>query len=303
MPQVKDLNKGTFGFVQLARVKATGELVAVKFIERGDRVRRVLRPCTAAGNKRSIDIRTRTLRQLPTALLGCRGQVTKYVEREILNHRLLRHPHIIKFREVFLTPQHLAIAMEYAPGGDTFEYVVKRGGLREDEARWFFQQLIVCLDYCHRLGVVNRDIKLENTLLDSSPRPLVKICDFGYSKVGGRCTPAERTCMHARALKVRRSRSKQLLAAAAALLPMCRAGLPPGPWPCSCPRPAPGPAWHLALAPTLPMLAHTHTMRLDPQHEGVHSAPHSKVGTSYYVAPEVLTCVHEYDGKVRHHAF
>jgi serine/threonine protein kinase len=39
-------------------------------------------------------------------------------------------------------------------------------------------------------GVVNRDIKLENTLLDSSPRPLVKICDFGYSKVrrrGNRC--------------------------------------------------------------------------------------------------------------------
>ena len=34
-----------------------------------------------------------------------------------------------------------------------------------------------------RQGVVNRDIKLENTLLDSSPRPLVKICDFGYSKV------------------------------------------------------------------------------------------------------------------------
>jgi serine/threonine protein kinase len=36
-------------------------------------------------------------------------------------------------------------------------------------------------------GVVNRDIKLENTLLDSSPRPLVKICDFGYSKVTNGC--------------------------------------------------------------------------------------------------------------------
>jgi serine/threonine protein kinase len=35
--------------------------------------------------------------------------------------------------------------------------------------------------------VVNRDIKLENTLLDSSPRPLVKICDFGYSKVTTDC--------------------------------------------------------------------------------------------------------------------
>ena len=38
------------------------------------------------------------------------------------------------------------------------------------------------LDYCHKSGVVNRDIKLENTLLDKSPRPLVKLCDFGYSK-------------------------------------------------------------------------------------------------------------------------
>lgn len=32
-------------------------------------------------------------------------------------------------------------------------------------------------------GVANRDIKLENALLDSNPRPLLKICDFGYSKV------------------------------------------------------------------------------------------------------------------------
>ena len=52
----------------------------------------------------------------------------------------------------------------------------------EDEARRFFQQLLIGLDYCHRMGVVNRDIKLENTLLDGSKRPLVKICDFGYSK-------------------------------------------------------------------------------------------------------------------------
>ena len=53
---------------------------------------------------------------------------------------------------------------------------------QEDDARWFFQQLIVGLDYCHKMGVVNRDIKLENTLLDGSPKPLVKITDFGYCK-------------------------------------------------------------------------------------------------------------------------
>jgi hypothetical protein len=54
--------------------------------------------------------------------------------------------------------------------------------LQESEARWFFQQLVIALDYCHRMGVVSRDIKLENTLLDDSRRPLLKICDFGYSK-------------------------------------------------------------------------------------------------------------------------
>ena len=52
---------------------------------------------------------------------------------------------------MFLTAQHLAIAMEYAAGGDMFEYVVRKGGLRESEARWFFQQLIVAVDYIHRM--------------------------------------------------------------------------------------------------------------------------------------------------------
>lgn len=41
---------------------------------------------------------------------------------------------------------------------------------------------LAAADYCHRMGVANRDIKLENTLLDGSPKPLVKITDFGYCK-------------------------------------------------------------------------------------------------------------------------
>jgi serine/threonine-protein kinase SRK2 len=108
--------------------------------------------------------------------------VSKYVEREILNHRRLVHPHIIRFKEVLLTDVHICIVMEYAEGGDMFDYVLKRGGLREREARWFFQQLIVATDYIHQMELANRDIKLENTLLDLSPKPLIKLCDFGYSK-------------------------------------------------------------------------------------------------------------------------
>jgi serine/threonine-protein kinase SRK2 len=72
--------------------------------------------------------------------------------------------------------------MEYAAGGDMFQYVKARGGLDEGDARWFFQQLLIGIDYCHRMGVVNRDVKLENTLLDGGALPLVNICDFGYSK-------------------------------------------------------------------------------------------------------------------------
>ena len=134
---------------------------------------------------------------------------------QIVNHMKLRHPHVISLREVFLTQQHLVLVMEFAPGGDLFTYVRSRGGLPETEARWYFQQIVIAVDYCHRLGVCSRDIKLENTLLDAQPgpqgnlqiydknkslkalfplptfylsfsctaaRPLVKLCDFGFSK-------------------------------------------------------------------------------------------------------------------------
>jgi len=143
--KVKDLNRGSFGFVQLARRRPQGKEFAIKFIERGDKV-------------------------------------SKNVEREIHNHRSLHHPHIIKFEEVFLTEKHIGIAMEFAAGGDLFDFVVSRGGLKEDEARWFFQQLICAVDYMHHKGVVNRDIKLENSLLTNHVKPLLKLCDFGYSK-------------------------------------------------------------------------------------------------------------------------
>lgn len=55
----------------------------------------------------------------------------------------------------------------------------------EPQARWLFQQLAIALEFCHNRGIANRDVKLENILVDdkNSPMPLIKICDFGYSKV------------------------------------------------------------------------------------------------------------------------
>ncbi|KAI4303288.1 hypothetical protein MLD38_038937 [Melastoma candidum] len=144
---VKELGFGSFGVARLVRDKNTRELLAVKYIERG----------------RKID---------------------ENVRREIINHRSLRHPNIIRFKEVCLTPTHLAIVMEYAAGGELFQRICSAGRFSEDEARFFFQQLISGVSYCHSMEICHRDLKLENTLLDGSPIPRVKICDFGYSKSG-----------------------------------------------------------------------------------------------------------------------
>lgn len=101
-----------------------------------------------------------------------------------MNHMQLLHPHVVQLKDVFAAGQYLALVMEFVPNGDMFNHVVTRRGLPESEARWFFQQLVLGMDYCHRKGVCSRDIKLENTLLvlQKDKKPLLKMCDFGYAK-------------------------------------------------------------------------------------------------------------------------
>ncbi|KAJ4714485.1 Protein kinase [Melia azedarach] len=142
---LKDIGSGNFGVAKLVRDKWSGELYAVKYIERG-------------------------------------LKIDEHVQREIMNHRALKHPNIIRFKEVFVTPTHLAIVMEYAAGGELFERICNAGRFSGDEARYFFQQLISGVSYCHSMQICHRDLKLENTLLDGSTAPRLKICDFGYSK-------------------------------------------------------------------------------------------------------------------------
>lgn len=70
--------------------------------------------------------------------------------------------------------------MEYVPGGRLFDRLMTYGPLDELIARSYFQQLILTVDYCHRMGIAHRDIKLENLCFNE--RGLM-MCDFGYSKV------------------------------------------------------------------------------------------------------------------------
>lgn len=127
--------------------------------------------------------------QVAVKLMPRDSQSSPAMQREILTQRsCLMHPHVIQFKEAFLMPSRLAIVMEFAAGGDLREYLEDyraahgEAGLPEADARWFFQQLILGLDFCHQLGIAHQDIKLENALLDrTSPRALLKLCDFGYS--------------------------------------------------------------------------------------------------------------------------
>ena len=69
--------------------------------------------------------------------------------------------------------------MEYARGGELFEYIVNRKRVREKEAAKFLLQLISGIEYLHRLGICHRDLKPENLLMDDYNN--IKIVDFGLS--------------------------------------------------------------------------------------------------------------------------
>eukprot|EP00210_Caulerpa_lentillifera_P004065 g3878.t1 len=109
------------------------------------------------------------------------AKIAKHTEREVLNMRTLRHPHVIRFHEAFLTEDRLCIVLEYADGGDLQKYLDEVKTLNEDMARYYFQQIILGLDYCHKRGTCIRDLKLQNLLLNVS-KTILKICDFNLSK-------------------------------------------------------------------------------------------------------------------------
>lgn len=102
------------------------------------------------------------------------------------------HLNLVNSTCAILTGQHLGIAMEYASGNSLTKYVTDRfpksgSGLflKETETRYFFKQIISALEYCHSNNVAHRDLKLDNTLLDGSDPPYIKICDFGFAKSWG----------------------------------------------------------------------------------------------------------------------
>ncbi|KAJ5146987.1 hypothetical protein N7526_000339 [Penicillium atrosanguineum] len=111
--------------------------------------------------------------------LGSNPSRLPKIYREIAILRELAHPNIVRLHEMVETDRHIGIIMEYASGGELFDYILNNRYLKDNSARRLFAQLISGVGYLHKKGIVHRDLKLENLLLDRNRN--IIITDFGFA--------------------------------------------------------------------------------------------------------------------------
>ncbi|KAI9853073.1 MAG: hypothetical protein M1838_001574 [Thelocarpon superellum] len=141
------LGEGEFGKVKMGWKKEGGVQVAIKLIRR------------------------ESLGTNPTRL--------PKIYREISILRELSHPNIVRLHEMVETERHIGIILEYASGGELFDYILTHRYLKDQAARRLFAQLVSGVGYLHKKGIVHRDLKLENLLLDRNRN--IIITDFGFA--------------------------------------------------------------------------------------------------------------------------
>ena len=101
--------------------------------------------------------------------------------QEVWILKKIHHSNIIRLFEVFESPKHFLLVMEYAGGGDLLQLVKKNKKLSERTTKHYFKLIVHGLAHCHCRSVLHRDIKLDNVLMDTEGG--IKICDFGVSRL------------------------------------------------------------------------------------------------------------------------
>jgi serine/threonine protein kinase len=99
-------------------------------------------------------------------------------ERRVLE--IVNHPFIVKLHYAFQTGPALCLVMDFINGGELFMHLRKHRSFSESDARIWAAQILLALEYLHSMGIIYRDIKPENVLLDREGH--IKLTDFGLAR-------------------------------------------------------------------------------------------------------------------------
>ena len=141
------IGRGAFGEVRVCRQKSNGDIVAIKKMRKEDML-----------NKNQL-MHVRT-------------------EKEIMTSS---NPWIVKLKYSFQDDLFLYLVMDFLPGGDLMNLLMKKEILTEDEARFYTAEMILAVDSVHKLNCIHRDLKPDNILIDKNGH--IQLSDFGLAKI------------------------------------------------------------------------------------------------------------------------
>ncbi|KAL1702282.1 hypothetical protein EV121DRAFT_262171 [Schizophyllum commune] len=147
---IKPISKGAFGSVFLAKKKVTGDYFAIKVLKKADMI--------------------------------AKNQITNVKAERMILMKQAESPFVAKLYWTFQSRDNLYLVMEYLNGGDCAALIKSLGCLPEEWTKNYIAEVVLGLEYLHQRGVVHRDLKPDNLLIDQHGH--LKLTDFGLSRIG-----------------------------------------------------------------------------------------------------------------------
>ncbi|KAG8936033.1 hypothetical protein FRC02_004945 [Tulasnella sp. 418] len=147
---IKPISKGAFGAVFLAKKKTTGDYYAIKILKKADMI--------------------------------AKNQITNVKAERMIMMKQAESPFVVKLYFTFQSKDNLYLVMEYLNGGDCAALIKSLGSIPEEWTKAYVAEVTLGLEYLHKTGVVHRDLKPDNLLIDQHGH--LKLTDFGLSRIG-----------------------------------------------------------------------------------------------------------------------